>query len=634
LRVRQYAVPLFAAVAIILGFSALGSTGLAQTAPSPAPSPSSSPKPPAKFSLKLETYTSAVNNQFVGPGTAAPEDAAFAAGGQLGPGTPYGFFSGKPLVTGQGTTQDILIKPMYAITHDLDVTATFGYGSASGTGNVINYWGDALMPTINPDLGSRAFTLTPAFPTHNGADAVNATRMSVLSGSLLDHGGNGGLTLGWFNLHQNANWAFIQAPWVSSPFSVVPGLPGSIGDGSPQIDVLREGPPALPLQGGDLWVKDDLATFEIASGDLPSPATTSARFITGSGVLDHGGGLAYTAQFSGLTTTGPETARAVFGSGLTFVNGVPQSTVSGQHMFVGGLGAKVPLGDSDAVLHYGYSCYTASTLNAPTTGACTSGNFYYAKLHHGFTHFDLALEGVRFDASYAPAVLNYGTLQNVLSYPAAFGTDLPGQYSFVDHSMVGSNRQGGRLSTEFIVSGVEVRLAVAGYTQIQAYDQASAPAQGFIEPYFLPQNVAHGNLGSEIHFQGWFNYHASFADMTLELSQVNTSRTATAGSPGDAVSMSYPSAVLSLTRPFGPKVTGTAGVGHYGLHGTFDSAVANNASLAQDVVFAGVQLRTNATSGYGLEYRLYSVDGSPTIPGNPSPAFHGPQFQFYQRFKT
>jgi hypothetical protein len=98
--------------------------------------------------------------------------------------------------------------------------------------------------------------------------------------------------------------------------------------------------------------------------------------------------------------------------------------------------------------------------------------------------------------------------------------------------------------------------------------------------------------------------------------------------------MEYPSGVLTLSRPFGPKVFGAAGVGRFALNGQFDTSGVNNASLAQDVVFAGVQLRSNATTGYGLEYRLYSTSGSPTVPGAPSPAYHGPQIQFYQRFKT
>ena len=93
-----------------------------------------------------------------------------------GPGTPYDMFSGAPLVTGRGHQLKISCSSRSTRSRPtIDVTTTIGYGSASGTGNVVNYWGDAIMPSINPNLGSRAFTLTPAFPTHNGQDPVSAT---------------------------------------------------------------------------------------------------------------------------------------------------------------------------------------------------------------------------------------------------------------------------------------------------------------------------------------------------------------------------------------------------------------------------------------------------------------------------
>jgi len=543
-------------------------------------------------------------------------------------------FSGAPLATGEGITQDFLVTPSFAVTHSVDVSATIGYGSASGTGNVINYWGDAIMPTINPNLGSRAFTLKPAFTTHNGQDPVSATKLSVLSGSIADHNGNGALTVGWFSLHQTVPWALNQAPWVSTPFQLAPQVPGTLGDGPPSVDVLKEGPTIYPLSGADLWLKNDIATMEIATADLPAPSNAPARILTGSLVIDHGGGLKYSAAITALNTWGPDTGRVLFGSNPTLVNGVPQSTVLGQQMLVAGIGATLPFGDSDGEVRYGYSCYGASGA-AQATPTCTSGNFYYAKLHHGFAHFDVALEGTRFEANYAPAILDYGTIENVWTYPAAWpGTWLRGDYQLVDNSEVGPNRQGGGIKTTFIIAGVEVRLGFAQYSQIRSLDASTAFVPGFIEPFFLPQSSALGTIGYEQHWTGWFNYHAKWADITLDLSQVNAWRPAPAGQPQDNVNMNYPSGVLTLSRPFGPKVSGAAGVGRFALNGQFDTSGVNNASLAQDMVFAGVQLRSNATTGYGLEYRLYSTSGTPTLPGAPSPAFHGPQLQFYQRFKT
>ncbi|HEY5340190.1 MAG TPA: hypothetical protein VIK27_04115, partial [Candidatus Aquilonibacter sp.] len=295
---RLPAVPLFAAATILVGISGLGGTAWAQDTP-PAPKPSVSPspvpttKPAARFKLKIETYTSGTNQQFVGPGTLPAEGPLFAAGGAVAPGTPYDMFSGAPQGTGQGLSQDVLLEPIFALTRNIDVTTTIGYGSASGTGNIVNYYGDALMPTINPNIGSRAFTLTPAFPTHNGQDPVSATRLGFLSGSIIDHNGNGALTVGWFGLHQNVPWALSQAPWTNTPFQLAPQIPRTIGDAPPSADVLREGSTVLPLSGADFWFKSNLATFEVASADLPAPSTSPARILTGSAVLDHGGGLRY-----------------------------------------------------------------------------------------------------------------------------------------------------------------------------------------------------------------------------------------------------------------------------------------------------------------------------------------------------
>ena len=390
-------------------------------------------------------------------------------------------------MTGEGISQDFLLTPSYAVTKNIDVSATIGYGSASGTGNVVNYWGDAIMPSINTNLGSRAYTLVPTFTTHNGQDPISATKLGFLSGSVTDHNGNGGLSVGWFNLHQSVPWALNQAPWVSQPFQLAPQMPGTLGDGAPAIDVLKGGPTLYPLSGADLWFKNDLASVEITTADLPAPSNSPARILSGSVIIDHGDGLKYSGQITGLRTWGPDTGRVLFGSNAAVVNGVGQSTVFGQSMVVLGVGATLPLGSSDGELRYGYSCYGAIGTALPSA-TCTSGNYYYGKLHHGFAHFDVILEGTRNEATYAPAILDYGTIENVWTYPAALpNTWLRGNYQLVDNSQVGANREGGKITTTFIVAGVEVRLAFGQYQQIRALDASSAFNPGFVEPFFLPQ---------------------------------------------------------------------------------------------------------------------------------------------------
>jgi hypothetical protein len=387
-------------------------------------------------------------------------------------------------------------------------------------------------------------------------------------------------------------------------------------------------------------MKSNLATFEVATADLPAPSTAPARVLTASAIVDHGDGIRYSGELTGLTTWGPDTGNVLFGSNLNSANGVYQSTVFGQQMWVMGAGAVFPVGQADAELRFGYSCYSANGTPL-ASAACAPGSYLYGKVHHGFSHFDLSLDAVRFEATYAPAVLDYGTLENVWTYPAAWpGTWLRGNYQLVDNAEVGPNRQGGKIAGTFIVSGLEVRLAYAQYEQITPVNAASALSPGFVEPFFLPQTTGLGTLstlgtlGTEQHFEGWFGYHLGLTTITLDLSQVNAWRQAPASQPQDNVSMQYPSGVLTLARPFGPKVTGAAGVGRFALNGQFDTSGPNNAQLSQDLVFAGMEFRPNGTTGYGLQYRLYSTEGLPTLPGAPSPAFHGPQILFYQRFKT
>ena len=43
-------------------------------------------------------------------------------------------------------------------------------------------------------FGFQTLTLTPAFPTHNGQDAITATKLGFLSGTIADHNGNGALS--------------------------------------------------------------------------------------------------------------------------------------------------------------------------------------------------------------------------------------------------------------------------------------------------------------------------------------------------------------------------------------------------------------------------------------------------------
>lgn len=636
---------LISAAALLLLAAGLTGTVVAQTPsqsmPGAAASPSPSPSPAARrLRVSIDSYTSAINQQMVGPGITPPEGAGFAAGGVVAPGTPYDLFSGDPLITGMAIHQALELIPTYAISSAFDLSLTAGYGTVGGSGNVANYWGDSIMPTLNPTLGSRAFSDPVAFPTHNGVDGVQGSRVSILDGMLALHNGDGGLTVGWLDQHQSVRFVFAQPAWTNTPAELVPILPENIGEPSPGTNLEASRVPILPLQGIDAWYTEGLATAEVTDGDLPAVPGTSARVSSVSLSIAHGAQLVYSGEIARLTQSGTDTTAPVLFGTLPVTNAsgqgpIPQSTLFAQKMLVAGASAVFPVGTSDAEARFGYSCYTAYGAFAPTS-SCTSGTYAYGKFHHGFNTFDGALELVYFAPTYAPAILPYGTEQNILDAQYAWPrTWFPEDYAFVDHSIVGANRQGARLSLNTLVAGVEVRLAGGIYEQIQSDDAAHAYDVGFNEPYFTPQLTSSGGtLGWEHHLDAAFAWHPAFGNVRLDLSDSAINRAPSFANPSEAVEMDYPGAVLALTRPITSRITGSVGAGRYAAHGAFDS-MGPNVDLAEGVLFAGAEYQANASTAYHLQYRLYSEHGTTPETFGPSiGAFHGPQIMFEELFKT
>ena len=254
--------------------------------------PGTDPKPASKFNMKIETYTSGTNQQFVGRERYRSRHPRLPPAARLRRECRTTMFSGRPAVTGEGISQDFMLTPSYAITRNIDVSATIGYGSASGTGNVVNYWGDAIMPSINANLGNRAYTLMPAFPTHNGQDPISATKLGFLSGSITDHNGNGGLTVGWFNLHQSVPWAFSQPPWVNPPFQTRAAAAGFARRRRAVDRRSQRRTDALPALRRGTVVQERIATSNSRLRHCLSLERARAH-LAGTFVIDHGDGLKY-----------------------------------------------------------------------------------------------------------------------------------------------------------------------------------------------------------------------------------------------------------------------------------------------------------------------------------------------------
>jgi hypothetical protein len=287
----------------------------------------------------------------------------------------------------------------------------------------------------------------------------------------------------------------------------------------------------------------------------------------------------------------------------------------------------------DARVRFAISCYSAQGAPAPSAG-CARGRFAAARVGRTAGDFELALEALRMDATYAPAILPYGMLENVWSPAYSWpGTWLKGNYQLVDDATMGPNRGGGRLTTRFRLHDVETRFAYGIFSQLRPFDATTAYQPGFVEGFFLPQLAAAGTRGVERHAALAVIAHPRFADVELDATDIAMARGGSAGHPDEAVALDSRGATLTLWRHFGRHAVASLGAGRNAMFGTFDGAGPPNVDLAERVVFGGLQWQQNDRFGYALQYRLYSVAGMATTgaSGIPvSPAYHGPQLMLEQ----
>lgn len=609
----------------------------ASSSPGPVPT---APPTQRRLRFTLQSSASYVNQQFAGPGTAPPEANAFASGDPLAPATPYDLWTSSPHVTGYGVNHTLLLTPSYAITPQVDLSATLGYGSISGNGNVAAYWGDQTMPTLNPHLGKHAAPV--AFPLANRADAIASAGSAVLSLGLARRDGNFAVNAGWFDLAQGEPFVVNQPAQTNSPILFTEPLPEGIGDGPPTLASLANARTRLPLHGLELLAKPRAdASVELLDADLPEPPGTHARLQSAS-LNVSGGRIAYGAQVARVSTGGQTIGTTVlFGADPRVTPSdqgpLPTSTLDAQRMLIGGVRADWHVTPRvDAQLRLGGSCYAAQGVVLAQSG-CTRGSFASAKVQRTAGSFQLALEATRMTATYAPAILPYGTLENVWSPAYSWpGTWLKGNYQLVDSSAMGPNREGVRFSTRFDARGTEARLAYAVYHQLRPYDATTAYHAGFVEGFFLPQLNGPGTLGDERHAAAALTAHLPFADAELDVTDITLGRRASAGHPDEAVAIDDFVSTLTFSRRFGTRLIGSLGAGHNTIAGAFDAA-RPNVGLTENVVFGALQWKQSAHWSYAVQYRLYSVSGMATPlagGGAASPAYHGPQIMLEQRFRN
>jgi hypothetical protein len=638
---RNPTTPAALALALV-AFAICAVPAKAQTSPvpalsaSPSPSPAGSP-PPGKIRWSVDAHTTYVTQSTNGAGTRPPEAAGFANGDPLSPESPYDVFSSAPLVPGNASESAVYVRPAYS-GKTFDAGLTFGAGYVRGSVTNAAYWGESLLPTMNPHLGAQVLPYHIAFPTHAGGDDGTAFVASLLGGSIAAKNGSVVLKGGWFDLTQTAGFVFVQPAITSAIPSIGIATAETLGDGAPSLDAWQPSSPVYPLHGVDAVVRRGAATLELADASLPALPGTPARMRTASIVVEHGEGTRYTAQMLQVSTGGELVATTVlYGAGAHIESSpqgpLPLSVIGGQRQRIFGVSAAFrPMRALDAIVEVGHSTYDADAVAEPGTGK--AGNYYHAGISRTAGRATASIDLYRNEAYYANALLPYGAAENVWSIAWSWpGQWLKSNYQLINDFPVNIDRQGYRLRYALKGPGspLDARVSFANFTQIQPITMSNALRTGFVDGFFLPQSDAYATLGRQHQYGLFLGYHRPFGDVTFDYAEDTMRRPAALSQPEDTVSYDNPEAVLTFSHRIGATTLLSAGLARYGMRGSFGQAY-TNIDFAERVGFVGVEFAQSAHASALLSLRRTAFGGIPIQLGGPSPDFTGTTLLFEQRY--
>lgn len=655
-----------AGVALLLALVAtlvLGRTPAAFAKPgaSPAPQPSLSPgaspvasPPPVPSSTSVPTGAPAatprplglhvdssasltfVDQSTAGSGRIGPEATGFIGGSPLSPNTPYDLFSSAPQTPGVAGIAESLATATYGA-RSFDASVTTGLGSVRGSVTNASYWGENLLPTLNPHLGSQALPYAIVFPTHAGSDDATATRLSILGASLATADGNARLRAGWFDLAQTDRFVFAPPALTSVNPQIAYAPAESLGNGIAGAPFWQSQSAALPLQGADAVLERGDATLELTTAALPSLPGESARLTMGSLVFDRGDGSRLSAQLLHATTSGlPFITTVPNGTAANFLNSpqglLPTSTLNGQRQTIAGLRGAfhlMPAEHLDGVIEIGRAWYDASPVDRP--GTQSPGGFY----HLGFTktqgRITASLDLYRMEPRYATMILPYGVPEN--QWAAAFawpGQWLKSNYQLIDNSTLGVNRQGYRLRYYVDKGPLEVHAEYTDLRQIEVETTGTATQSGFVDGYYLPQMPDAATFGRQKRFGFWAGWHPAFGDLTLDIVDDELYRPFLAAHPEDRVSYEVPQAVATFSRHLSPEITVATGLGRYAMKGAFAEPI----DFAERLFFIGTQIQQTPRSSLLVTLRRTAFSGISTFPAaSRDPRFTGSALIVEQRVK-
>ena len=592
---------------------------------SPAASPSPTPRP---LGVRVESTAGVtfIDQSTAGGGQLAPEAPGFIAGSPLSPNTPYDLFSSAPQVPGIAGIGTIVSTATYR-SRTLDIGLTAGLGYVRGSATNAAYWGENLLPALNPHLGSQALPTRIAFPLHPGDDDATALRLSVLGGSIATADGSAQLRGGWFDLTQTDRFVFAPPALTSVTPQIAYAPAESLSSGPAGAPWWQPAASALPLHGIDAVVRRGDASLELTSAALPSLPGEGARMTMGSLVFDRGEGTRFSAQLLHVITGG-----APFGTTIptgldpqftaTPQGVLPTSTLSGQRQTIAGVRGAfhlLPADDVDAVVEIGRAWYDAAPVSRP--GTERPGGYYHLGFTRTHNRAAASLDLYRMEPRYATIILPYGVAENQWSAAFAWpGQWLKSNYQLIDNSVLGVNRQGYRLRYAVDNGPLDVHLEFTTLRQIEPETVVTSTQSGYVDGYYLPQLPDAATFGRQKRYGFWAAWHPHFGDVTLDIVDDTLYRPFAAAHPEDRVSYEVPQAVVTYSRAFGANLSFAAGLGRYAMKGAFAEPI----DFAERLAFAGVQFRSSSRASTLITFRRTAFAGISTFPASPaSPNFTG-----------
>jgi hypothetical protein len=620
---RAHVVGIMTAVIVMLGLTT-AVPARAQVMPSPSPSPSAAPMQPAgTLRFAFDAHTTFISQSTNGAGTNPPEGPAFIAGSPAAPLSPYDTFSSAPMTPGNASESALYVTPTYA-TNAFTASARIGVADVFGSITNASYWGESLIPALNPHLGAQQLPYAIAFPRGAGEDDGSGFVASVVNGELATRDGRLRLRGGWFDLAQSDGFVFTQPAFTSSEpgLAVLPAE--SAGTGVPSADFWTMGNPQYPLHGIDLVAKSGTATAELTDATLPALPGTSARLTMGSLVFDRGEGTRFSAQIAHVTTGGalvPTTVLYAQGTLIDSPQGpLPSGLIGGQQQTIIGLrGAFHVFHLVDALIEYGHSTYDADHVSEP--GTQHPGNYYHAGISKTVGRSSADFDFYANDPYYATAILPYGTPENVWAVAWSWpGQWLKSNYQLINNTPVNVDREGYRVKYQLDGGPIDVHLAYANFGQMQPITIANANLTGFVDGFFLPQADDAATLGRQNQYAAWVTWHARFADIVVDWTEDAIRRPALPGHGQDTVDYHTPQYTMYATRQLSPSVLVSLGYAQYFMDGSFGQPY-ENIDFGQREGFVGAQVRETPHTSTLLTLRRSAFAGYAISLGNPVPDF-------------